>query len=277
MRAGLALAATTLVASPVFAANEEWPSGPKNEFFRALGRGWGKGQTRASRVNRGPGVAGCVRASSQRGLSAQAPALSEAVLLLVSSVRYWTDSIVFYLLFCNLIIRRSRRPRPEPQSREDIMRNSRTCFSRILIGAASLIAASTAALAGEQVLEFKLVTKAIDPKVVQASNIEGQTMSTSNAFGVAFFKDGRVAAKDFIVSTDLRKGSGPIRGYSTYTFDEALQSPRASPGNSRRAEPTVSIRSSPARAHTLTPRARAASTAFQRGSRAPVSITVSLM
>jgi hypothetical protein len=39
MRAGLALAATTLVASPAFAANEEWPGGPKNEFFRALGRG----------------------------------------------------------------------------------------------------------------------------------------------------------------------------------------------------------------------------------------------
>ena len=59
------------------------------------------------------------------------------------------------------------------------MRNSQTCFSRFLIAAASLIAASTAALAGEQVLEFKLVTKAIDPKIVQASNIEGQTMSTS--------------------------------------------------------------------------------------------------
>lgn len=65
------------------------------------------------------------------------------------------------------------------------MRNSRTCFLGFLLGAAGLIAASTAALAGEQVLEFKLVTKAIDPKVVQASNIEGQTMSTSNAFGVA--------------------------------------------------------------------------------------------
>jgi hypothetical protein len=39
MRAGLALAATTLVASPTFAANEEWSDGPKNEFFRALGRG----------------------------------------------------------------------------------------------------------------------------------------------------------------------------------------------------------------------------------------------
>jgi hypothetical protein len=48
MRAGLALAATTLVASPAFAANEEWPGGPKNEFFRALGRGSGKGQTQVS-------------------------------------------------------------------------------------------------------------------------------------------------------------------------------------------------------------------------------------
>jgi hypothetical protein len=101
-----------------------------------------------------------------------------------------------------------------------MMRNTRTCFSRFLIGAASLIAASTAALAGEQVLEFKLVTKLLDPKIVQAANIDGQTMSTSNAFGVAFFKDGRVAAKEFVVSSDLRKGSGPIRGYSTYTFDD---------------------------------------------------------
>jgi hypothetical protein len=100
------------------------------------------------------------------------------------------------------------------------MRNSRTCFSEFLIGAASLVAASTGALAGEQILEFKLVTKVIDPKIVQAANIDGQTMMTSNAFGAAFFKDGRVAAKDFVVSTDLRKGSGPLRGYSTYTFDD---------------------------------------------------------
>ena len=158
--------------------------------------------------------------------------------------------------------------------REDIMRNSRTCFSRFLIGAASLIAASTAALAGEQVLEFKLVTKAIDPKVVQAANIEGQTMSTSNAFGVAFFKDGRVAAKDFIVSTDLRKGSAPYAAIARIRSTTALQSPRVSLANSRRAERTVSIQSSPARAHTLTPRALAASTASQRDSRVPVSITV---
>ena len=114
------------------------------------------------------------------------------------------------------------------------MRDSRTCFSRFLIGAVSLIAASTAALAGEQVLEFKLVTKLIDPKIVQAANIDGQTMSTSNAFGVAFFKDGRVAAKEFVVSSDLRKGSGPIRGYSTYTFDDGSSITAVSPGNTRR-------------------------------------------
>ena len=39
-------------------------------------------------------------------------------------------------------------------------------------------------------------------------------------FGVAFFKDGRIAVKDFVNSSDLLKGSGPIFGYSTYTFDD---------------------------------------------------------
>ena len=37
MRAELALAATTLIASPAFAGSEEWPDGPK-EFFRGLQR-----------------------------------------------------------------------------------------------------------------------------------------------------------------------------------------------------------------------------------------------
>jgi hypothetical protein len=56
------------------------------------------------------------------------------------------------------------------------MRHSRTGFSRFLISAASLIAASTAALAGEQVLEFKLVTKMIDPKIVQVPGVYGDTV-----------------------------------------------------------------------------------------------------
>jgi hypothetical protein len=90
----------------------------------------------------------------------------------------------------------------------------------ILIGAAAVVATSSIVFAGEQKLEFKLVTKLLDPKIIEAANIDGQTMMSSRAFGVAFFKDGRVAAKDFIVSSELRKGSGPVRGYSTYTFDD---------------------------------------------------------
>src|SRR5215471_1367492 len=90
----------------------------------------------------------------------------------------------------------------------------------ILIGAAAVVATSSIAFAGEQKLEFKLVTKLLDPTIVEAANIDGQKMMTSKAFGVAFFKDGRVAAKDFIVSADLRNGSGSGRGYSTYTFDD---------------------------------------------------------
>jgi hypothetical protein len=90
----------------------------------------------------------------------------------------------------------------------------------MLVGATALIASSSFALAGEQTLEFKLVVKTLDPLVLQAANVEGQTMSASKAFGVAFFKDGRVAAKDFIGSSETRNGSGPMRGFSTYTFED---------------------------------------------------------
>ena len=45
-------------------------------------------------------------------------------------------------------------------------------------------------------------------------------MIASKAVGVAFFKDGRVASKDFIITADFRNGSGPFKGYSTYTFED---------------------------------------------------------
>ena len=88
-----------------------------------------------------------------------------------------------------------------------------------LSGVALVFAASTA-LAGEQVLEFKLVTKPIDYKITEAANVEGQVVGSGKMFGVAFFKDGRTAVKDFVASADLLKGSGPIYGYSTYTFED---------------------------------------------------------
>ena len=92
-----------------------------------------------------------------------------------------------------------------------------SCASYFLFAALSLPAT---ALAGEQVLEFKLVTKPMDLKVTEVANVEGQTVMSGKMFGVAFFKDGRVAVKDFVHSADLIKGSGPIYGYSTYTFDD---------------------------------------------------------
>jgi hypothetical protein len=91
---------------------------------------------------------------------------------------------------------------------------------RTLIGGAGLLASSTFAFAGEQALEFKFVLKLLDPKVIEAPNIDGQTMIASKGFGVAYFKDGRVAINDFIITYDLLKGSGPSRGYGTYTFED---------------------------------------------------------
>jgi hypothetical protein len=96
------------------------------------------------------------------------------------------------------------------------MRKSLAVF---LSGAALVIAASTA-LAGEQVLEFKLVTKPIDVKVIEAANVEGQAVMSGKFFGVAVFKDGRIGVKEFVHSADMLKGSGPFYGYSTYTFED---------------------------------------------------------
>jgi hypothetical protein len=92
-------------------------------------------------------------------------------------------------------------------------------LAAFLSGVALAFAASTA-LAGEQVLEFKLVTKPIDVKVTEAANVEGQTVVSGKYFGVAVFKDGRIGVKEFINSADLLKGSGPYYGYSTYTFED---------------------------------------------------------
>ena len=102
-------------------------------------------------------------------------------------------------------------------------------------------------------------------------------MMTSNAFGVAFFKDGRVAAKEFVVSSDLRKGSGPIRGYSTYTFDDGSSITASFTGEFKEGQAHGIYTMFPARALTLTPRARGVLTALQRGSRALIFTTVSSM
>jgi hypothetical protein len=105
----------------------------------------------------------------------------------------------------------------------------------ILIGAAAVVATSSIAFAGEQKLEFKLVTFRIDPTVLEAANIDGQTITASKAFGVAYFKDGRVAVKNYIFSTEILKGSGPYAAIARTRSMMALRLRQASPERSRRA------------------------------------------
>ena len=72
----------------------------------------------------------------------------------------------------------------------------------------------------EHALDFKLVVKPIDVKSLEAPNIDGQAVLLMKMHGVAFFKDGRVASKEFIFNADYNKGSGPFFGYSTYQFED---------------------------------------------------------
>jgi len=82
------------------------------------------------------------------------------------------------------------------------------------------LSGASRAEAGEKTLEFQLFTKSIDPRKIEVPNVEGQYITQSTAFGIAVFKDGRVATKDFVYVADGNKGGVSQFGYSTYTFDE---------------------------------------------------------
>jgi hypothetical protein len=84
----------------------------------------------------------------------------------------------------------------------------------------SLLACAASAGAAEEILEFKLVTMPVEVKAIDAKNIEGQSVGLMKAHGVASFKDGRVASKEFVYSWDQLKGAGPFYGYSVYTFED---------------------------------------------------------
>jgi hypothetical protein len=113
-----------------------------------------------------------------------------------------------------------RRVEPAQTLFEILTGGNTMCRYISLFLSAALAATASTAFAGEQVLEFKLVTKPLDVKVTEVANVEGQTVASGKMFGVAYFKDGRIAIKDFVNSSDLLKGSGPIYGYSTYTFED---------------------------------------------------------
>ena len=99
-------------------------------------------------------------------------------------------------------------------------------WKNLIVGivAAGCLLAPSLAFAGEQVIEFRYVIHPLEVKTFEAPKIEGQTMVMGKVFGVVAFKDGRVGTKDFIYSAELLKGEGPVRGFSTYTFEDGSSS-----------------------------------------------------
>lgn len=87
-----------------------------------------------------------------------------------------------------------------------------------VLALAALCGASASAGAGEQVLAYTLVTRAMDVKTEKVAAVDGLAVSAGRYAGTAIFEDGRIANKEFTFSYDFRKGAGPFYGYSTYTF-----------------------------------------------------------
>ncbi len=108
----------------------------------------------------------------------------------------------------------------------------KTCWA--LLSACCL---SASAFAGTENLEFQLVTRAMDVKTEKVASVEGQMVGMGRYAGTAFFKDGRVANKEFIFNFDFNKGSGPFFGYSTYTFADGSALVMRFDGNSKAGQP----------------------------------------
>ncbi|NIR27768.1 MAG: hypothetical protein GWN84_00185 [Gammaproteobacteria bacterium] len=94
----------------------------------------------------------------------------------------------------------------------------RTCRGLLLI--AGLFSLPQAPIAAEETLKYRLITRNIDMKVVEASQTEGQVLGLATAHGVAIFEDGQIANKKYTFAFDYSKGVGTFHGYSTYTFQD---------------------------------------------------------
>jgi len=64
-----------------------------------------------------------------------------------------------------------------------------------------------------------------------------QNVALMKMHGVAFFKDGRVASKNFVFNVDYNKGAGPFFGYSTYQFEDGSSITARFAGTQRTGQP----------------------------------------
>lgn len=113
-------------------------------------------------------------------------------------------------------------------------------MSKSIFIAAGLVAIGLSgqqALAAEHALEFKLVVMPVEVKSFEIPNVEGQSVSLMKMSGVAYFKDGRTAAKHFVFNADYNKASGPFFGYSTYHFEDGSSITARFAGTARAGQP----------------------------------------
>ena len=75
------------------------------------------------------------------------------------------------------------------------------------------------ALAQEQTLPFKLVITMTRDAEMELPSITDQSVTASEAVGVAYFEDGRIAFKRFAIATVGGDEEGRYMGLSTYTFE----------------------------------------------------------
>jgi hypothetical protein len=89
----------------------------------------------------------------------------------------------------------------------------------LAVTAVLLLAASAAA--EDQILKFRFATHDLQSSDFGApgAEMDGHGVGSTQAFGVAFFEDGRIAEKNFVVASDNGPDAGSFIGYSRYTFD----------------------------------------------------------
>lgn len=75
------------------------------------------------------------------------------------------------------------------------------------------------AVAGEETLPYTLVTKVVGELVHDDPAIEGLALGAGQAVGVAYFEDGRIAAKEYVFLRFAgEKTPWPLPGFSNYVF-----------------------------------------------------------
>ena len=93
-------------------------------------------------------------------------------------------------------------------------------FSKAVLAvfSAGSLAAGVAS-AEEQTLRFKLVVSFTSNAEMQLASVPDRALAAHEAVGVAYFEDGRVAFKQFVISTAGGAEDGSYLGLSTYTFE----------------------------------------------------------